>query len=256
MVIFTDTHAHVYSEEFNTDKIECFERSITTGVTRIFVPNIDVESIKVLKDICSQFSSHYFPMMGLHPCSVKDDYKEQLDVIYKELKSEKYYAVGEIGMDLFWDKTTFEIQKTAFIEQAGWAIKFDLPVSIHSRNATPELIKIIKDEKLNNLRGVFHCFSGDKDEAEELINMGFYLGIGGVVTYKNSTLPATLLNVNPDKLVLETDAPYLPPTPFRGKRNETSYIPIIAEKLAMIYGKSVQEIAEITTNNSKQIFGI
>lgn len=255
-MIFTDTHAHVYSEEFINDNEQCFERTIENNVSRVFVPNIDVDSIEPLKLICEKYKENYYPMMGLHPCSVKDDYKNQLRLIYDELVSAKYYAVGEIGMDLYWDKSTFEIQKEAFIEQALWAIKFDLPVSIHSRDSTNELIAIIKNENLSNLRGIFHCFSGDESEAIELINMGFYLGIGGVVTYKNSTLPQVLKTIGKDKLVLETDSPYLPPTPYRGKRNETSYIPLIAEKLAHIFEVSIAEIAEITTNNSKKVFGI
>lgn len=255
-MIFTDTHAHVYSEEFLVDVDECFKRTLFNGVSRVFVPNIDVDSIEPIKNVCKKYKHNYFPMMGLHPCSVAEDYKAKLQLIYNELISDKYYAVGEIGMDLFWDITTFEIQKQAFIEQANWAIKFDLPVSIHSRNSTKELIKIIKEEKLTQLRGVFHCFSGDEEEANELISMGFYLGIGGVVTYKNSSLPEILKRIGIDKLVLETDAPYLPPVPYRGKRNETSYIPVIAEKLAQIFDITLNEIAEITTNNSKKIFGI
>ncbi|MFM9945196.1 MAG: TatD family hydrolase [Bacteroidia bacterium] len=253
---FTDTHAHVYSEEFLNDSDACFIRTIENNVTRIFVPNVDVDSILSLKDICSKYKHNYYPMMGLHPCNVKEDYKEQLNIIYEELISTKYYAVGEIGMDLHWDKTTFGIQELAFIEQAKWAVKLDLPVSIHSREATSELIKIIKDNNLKKLKGVFHCFSGDEKEARELIGMGFYLGIGGVVTYKNSNLPQVLRKLGFDNLVLETDAPYLPPTPHRGKRNETSYIPLIAEKLAQIFEVSMAEIAEITTNNSKKLFGI
>jgi TatD DNase family protein len=154
-------------------------------VSRVFVPNVDVDSITSLNAVCGAYKEYYYPMMGLHPCSVKEDYKDQLGVIYDELVSAKYYAVGEIGMDLYWDKTTLGIQREAFIEQAKWAIKFDLPVSIHSRVATKELITIIKEEKLSELRGIFHCFSGDAEEAKELITMGFYLGIGGVVTYKN-----------------------------------------------------------------------
>lgn len=254
-MIFTDTHAHVYSEEFLNDSDECFNRSVEANVSRVFVPNVDVDSIQSLKIICNKYNQNYFPMMGLHPCSVGDDYLKQLNIIYEELISTKYYAVGEIGMDLYWDKTTFEIQKKAFIEQANWAIKFDLPVSIHSREATKELIKIIKDEKLSELRGVFHCFSGDQSEAMELINIGFYLGIGGAVTYKNSTLPLVLKSVGKENLVLETDSPYLPPTPYRGKRNETSYIPIISEKLAQLFEVTVAEIAVITTNNSIKVFG-
>lgn len=255
-MIFTDTHAHVYSEEFLGDTEDCFKRTLFNGVSRVFVPNVDIESIAPLKSVCETYKVNYYPMMGLHPCSVKEDFKSQLKIIYDELISSKYYAVGEIGMDLYWDKTTFNIQKAAFIEQAGWAIKFNLPVSIHSRNSTQELITIIKEEKLTNLRGIFHCFTGDEIQAKELINMGFFLGIGGVVTYKNSTLPQVLKVVGFDKLVLETDAPYLPPTPHRGKRNETSYIPLIAEKLAHIFEVSLVEIAEKTTSNSEIIFGI
>jgi TatD DNase family protein len=255
-MIFTDTHAHVYSDEFINEYQVCFARTLENKVSRVFVPNVDVDSIKSLNAVCGAYKEYYYPMMGLHPCSVKEDYKDQLGVIYDELVSAKYYAVGEIGMDLYWDKTTLGIQREAFIEQAKWAIKFDLPVSIHSRVATKELITIIKEEKLSELRGIFHCFSGDAEEAKELITMGFYLGIGGVVTYKNSTLPEVLKEVGKEKLVLETDAPYLPPTPHRGKRNETSYIPLIAEKLAKIFEVSVSEIAEITTNNSKKVFGI
>jgi len=255
-MIFTDTHAHVYSSEFETEWDSCFQRTIINGVSRIFVPNVEIETIKILKAICNIYPQSYFPMMGLHPCSVADDYKNQLDIIYNELISAKYYAVGEIGMDLHWDKTTYKIQKAAFIEQARWAIQFDLPVSIHSRSATPELIDIIRSENLLALRGIFHCFSGDKSEAEVLINMGFYLGIGGAVTYKNSKLPQVLHEIGISKLVLETDAPYLPPTPYRGKRNETSYIPLIAQKVAEIFNISIEEVAKITTNNSKEIFGI
>ena len=231
-MIFTDTHAHVYSAEFLNDSGECFDRTILNNVSRVFVPNIDIDSIQPLKEICNTYSQNYFPMMGLHPCSVKEDHENQLKIIYDELIGNTYYAIGEIGMDLYWDKTTYDIQKKAFIEQANWAIKFDLPVSIHSRESTKELIKVIKEEKLSELRGVFHCFSGDETEARELIRMGFYLGIGGVVTYKNSGLAEVLKSVGMNNLVLETDAPYLPPTPYRGKRNETSYIPLIAEKLA------------------------
>ena len=254
-MIFTDTHAHVYSAEFLNDSGECFDRTILNNVSRVFVPNIDIDSIQPLKEICNTYSQNYFPMMGLHPCSVKEDHENQLKIIYDELIGNTYYAIGEIGMDLYWDKTTYDIQKKAFIEQANWAIKFDLPVSIHSREATKELIKVIREEKLSELRGVFHCFSGDETEARELIRMGFYLGIGGVVTYKNSGLAEVLKSVGMNNLVLETDAPYLPPTPYRGKRNETSYIPLIAEKLAQIFEVSLAEIAELTTNNSKKIFG-
>ncbi len=255
-MIFTDTHAHVYADEFANDSELCFSRCLENHVSHVFVPNIDVQSIAALKKTCSAHPMNYFPMMGLHPCSVDENYIGQLELIYEELISDTYYGVGEIGMDLYWDKSTFEIQKNAFVEQAQWAIKLNLPVSIHSREATQPLIKLIKDENLQKLRGVFHCFSGDENEAHELIKIGFYLGIGGSVTYKNSTLPLILKTIGIDSLVLETDAPYLPPTPYRGKRNESSYIPLIANKLAEIFEIDVAEVAEITTNNSKKVFGL
>ena len=182
--------------------------------------------------------------------------KVVLEDIYRFLITNYYYGIGEIGMDLYWDKTTYENQYDAFRIQAKWAIERNLPVSIHSRDATQELIDLIVKEELNELRGVFHCFTGDETQARTIINMGFYLGIGGVVTYKNSTLPGVLEKVGIEHLVLETDAPYLPPVPHRGKRNEPSYIPLIAEKLALIFNLSLAEVAEITTNNSRKVFGI
>lgn len=255
-MIFTDTHAHVFVEEFDGDFDNCFKRSIDAGVNRVFVPNIDENTINAVKNICSQYNENYFPMMGLHPCSVNENFEEQLKNIYNELSSLKYYGIGEVGIDLYWDKSTFQIQKEAFVRQAEWAIEFNLPVSIHSRNATDEIISIIKEKKLSKLRGVFHCFSGDFEQAQTIIDMGFYLGIGGTVTYKNSTLPDVIAKTGINNLVLETDSPYLPPVPYRGKRNETSYIPLIAYKISEILGISIEKTAEITTNNSKNIFGI
>ena len=255
-MIFTDTHAHVFVEEFKIDFEDCFNRSIQNNVQRVFVPNIDENTIESLKNICNKYSSNYFPMMDLHPCSVSQNLQKQLQVIYDELITQKYYAIGEVGLDLYWDKSTLELQKKAFIEQAKWAINHNLPVSIHSREATEEIIKIIKTEKLEELRGIFHCFSGNEQQAKTVINMGFYLGIGGTITYKKSTLPEVIFSIGIDKTVLETDSPYLPPIPHRGKRNETSYIPLIAQKLAEITGLTNEEVAEITTNNSKKIFGI
>lgn len=255
-MIFTDTHAHVFVEEFELDFEDCLNRSIQSNVKRVFVPNIDENTIESLKNICNKYSSNYFPMMGLHPSSVSQNLQKQLQVIYDELITQKYYAIGEVGIDLYWDKSTLEIQKKAFIEQAKWAISHNLPVSIHSREATEEIIKIVKTEKLEELRGIFHCFSGNESQAKTIINMGFYLGIGGTITYKKSTLPEVIFNIGIDKTVLETDSPYLPPVPHRGKRNETSYIPLIAQKLAEITGLTIEKVAQITTNNSKKIFGI
>lgn len=255
-MVFTDTHAHIFVSEFDEDRAESLYRAFQAGVNRIFVPNIDQDTIRSLKDACEPYTEKCFPMMGLHPSSVQENYNQVLSLIHSEFVSGKYYGVGEIGMDLYWDKSTYEWQKHAFIEQANWAIDSDLPVSIHSREATGELIKIIQEEKLSKLRGVFHCFSGTVEEGKTLMNMGFYLGIGGVVTFKNSGLRSTLSQLGTDNLVLETDSPYLAPVPHRGKRNECSFIPLIAATLAEIFDLSLEEIAEITTNNSKKVFRI
>ncbi|NUM32315.1 MAG: TatD family hydrolase [Bacteroidetes bacterium] len=255
-MIFTDTHAHVFLDEFEGDFENCFNRSTNAGVSRVFVPNIDEFSIEAVKNICLKYKQNYFPMMGLHPCSVSENWEKQLEKIYSEFSNSKYFGIGEVGIDLYWDKSTFEIQKKAFVRQAQWAIDLNLPVSIHSRNATDEIISIIKTEKLEKLKGVFHCFSGDISQAETIINMGFYLGIGGTVTYKNSTLPQVIAKTGIKNIVLETDSPYLPPVPHRGKRNETSYIPLIASRISEILEISIEKTAEITTNNSKNIFGI
>jgi TatD DNase family protein len=253
---FIDTHSHIYSNEFAIDSDATYQRELEKGVTKVLLPNINLETVSILHETCKRAPNHYLPMMGLHPCEVKDDYKVVLEDIYRFLITNHYFGIGEIGMDLYWDKTTYENQYDAFRIQAKWAIERDLPVSIHSRDATQELIDLIVKEELNELRGVFHCFTGDETQARTIIDMGFYLGIGGVVTYKNSTLPDVLEKVGIEHLVLETDAPYLPPVPHRGKRNEPSYIPLIAEKLALIFKLSLAEVAEITTNNSRKVFGI
>lgn len=255
-MIFTDTHAHIYVKEFENDFDNCISRNIQSGVKRVFVPNIDETTISLLKTKCEQYPEICFPMIGLHPCSVTQNWEAQLKIIYDEFISYKFYGVGEVGIDLYWDKSTFNIQKSTFIEQAKWAIQYNLPVSIHSREATEQVIEIIKSEKLKDLRGVFHCFSGNEEQAKTVIEMGFYLGIGGTITYKKSTLPDLIKKIGIDKIVLETDSPYLPPEPYRGKRNETSYITLIAQKLANITEKSISEVALITTNNSKNIFGV
>ncbi|MCC6722242.1 MAG: TatD family hydrolase [Bacteroidia bacterium] len=255
-MIFTDTHAHIYVEEFDSDFENCINRSIQNDVKRIFVPNIDETTINLLKNKCELYPEMCFPMIGLHPCSVKQNWEAQLKIIFDELISYKYYGIGEVGIDLYWDKSTFQIQKNVFIEQAKWAIKYNLPVSIHTREATEQVIEIIKSEKLFELSGVFHCFSGNEEQAKTVIEMGFYIGIGGTITYKKSTLPDLIKKIGIDKIVLETDSPYLPPEPYRGKRNETSYISVIAQKIANISEKSINEVALITTNNSKNIFGV
>lgn len=253
---FVDTHTHLFAEEFDSDRDAVIDRAKQARVKTMLLPNIDAGSVSQLKLTCVKYTENCLPMMGLHPCSVQvTDYKNQLEIIKKEYFSDdSYIGVGEIGIDLYWDKSTVDIQKEAFVEQCRWAIEKEQAVSIHTRSATYETIACLKSLPKPPM-GVFHCFSGSFEEAVEIIRLGMKLGIGGVVTYKNAGLPSVLEKISPENLVLETDAPYLPPVPFRGKRNESSYIPYIAEKLAGIYGITVQEIADITTATAKSVFG-
>lgn len=255
-MVFADTHTHLFVEEFDADREAVLHRAIQSRVKTLLLPNIDETSIEALKSFSALDREHCFPMMGLHPCSVKENYKEVLNLILNELDSGfKYYGVGEIGMDLYWDKTTVDWQSDAFLTQCTWAVERNLGVSIHTRSATYEAIKLLKQMK-QVPRGVFHCFSGSFEEAQEIIKLGFCLGIGGVVTFKNSGLPEVLKRIPMDHLVLETDSPYLSPVPYRGKRNESAYIPYVAEKLSEIYDVSVERVAELTTANSKSVFGV
>lgn len=253
-MIFTDTHAHVYSEEFINEYQVCFARTLENKVSRVFVPNVDVDSIKSLNAVCGAYKEYYYPMMGLHPCSVKEDYKDQLGVIYDELVSAKYYAVGEIGMDLYWDKTFIEEQKHAFITQIEWALAFNYPIVIHCRDAFDEIFSVLTSfPKLP--KAIFHCFSGNYEQAKKIIDLGnFKLGIGGVLTFKNSGLDKIVEKIDLEHFVLETDAPYLAPNPFRGKRNEPSYLLEITKKLAEIKNISMVEVAETTSKNADFIF--
>lgn len=251
---FIDTHTHLFTKEFREDRRAVIERALSANVKSMLLPNIDIESISDLKTFTALSPQHCYPMMGLHPCSVKDDYKDQLVHIQSELFSGyKYYGVGEIGLDLYWDKSTFEIQMEVLLQQCQWAAELDLPVSLHTREAVTETITCLKSMH-KRPRGVFHCFTGSLAEAEEIIKLGYYLGIGGVVTFKNSHLPEVLKQVPVECLVLETDSPYLAPMPYRGKRNESSYIPYIASRLAEIYDVNLETIAATTTATAKSIF--
>jgi TatD DNase family protein len=253
---FIDTHTHLYAEEFKEDRKQVIERAINNGVTHLFLPNIDVHSIQPMLDLCWAFPENCFPMMGLHPCSVDEHVEAHLFQIQKWFKKRKFYAVGEIGLDYYWSTEFKDQQISAFKKQCQWAIQYDLPVVIHSRNSTADIISIIKEINHQKLRGIFHCFSGTSAEAEEIVSLGFYLGIGGVLTYNKSTLPDAIVNIGLEKLVLETDSPYLAPIPYRGKRNESSYLLFIAEKLAEIKSVSVEKVAAVTTENSIKIFGV
>ncbi len=255
-MIFTDTHTHLYAEEFASDRNEMMQRALENNITRFFLPNIDVHSIQPMLDLVWTFPENCFPMMGLHPCSVDADFEAQLFQIHKCFSKRKFYALGEIGLDFYWSVEFKDQQIIAFKKQCQWAIDFELPIVIHSRNSTTELIEILKEINNPKLRGIFHCFSGDENQAKQIVEMGFYLGIGGVLTYKNSGLDKAIKEIDLKHLVLETDSPYLAPVPHRGKRNESFYLLEVAKKLAEIKNVSIEKIAEITTENSKIIFGI
>ena len=251
---FIDTHAHIYQDDFLADIEEIMSRAKESGVSKIYLPNVDVPSIKELKDLVAKNSDLFIPMMGFHPCYVKEDYKQQLTVIEKELREGKYAAVGEIGIDLHWDKTFFVQQQDAFRQQIRWAIDLKLPIIIHARESLQEIFQILDEEHREGLKGIFHCFGGTLEDAQKIISYGFKMGIGGTVTYKNSKLPEVLKNLNLQHIVLETDAPYLPPVPHRGQRNESSYVKLVALKLCDIYSLSLEEVANITTANANRVF--
>jgi len=255
---FIDTHSHLYSSQFDEDRTQAINDAISAGVSTILLPNISSEYTKGMLEVCGEFPENCFPMMGLHPCDVNEDNIEgELLHVEQELAKGKYIAVGEIGLDLYWDKTKLEIQKKAFIHQIELAKKYKLPIAIHVRDSFAEAIEII--EKLNDesLSGVFHCFTGRVEDAQRVISLGdFYLGIGGVLTFKNSGLDKTIAKIELQNLILETDAPYLAPAPLRGKRNESKNIVNIAEKLADVQQIDIEDVARITTLNAKKLFGL
>lgn len=253
----TDTHTHLYSEEFDADRNEMIQKAIQAGVTRFFVPSIDSSYTQKMYDLEKQYPENVFLMMGLHPCYVKPEtFEQELLHVEKELASKKFYAVGEIGIDLYWDKTTLEIQKLAFKRQIQLAKKHKLAINIHCREAFDEIFEVLESEKSTDLFGIFHCFTGDLEQANKAISLGMKLGIGGVATFKNGKIDQFLNQIDLKHIVLETDSPYLAPVPYRGKRNESSYTLLVAQKLALIYELPLEKIAKITTENSKQIFGI
>ena len=254
-MILVDTHAHLYTEQFDKDREEMLQRAKANHIQKIFLPNIDSSSIESMLALEVNYPNTCYAMMGLHPCSVKENFEEELQLVKSWLDKRTFCAIGEIGLDLYWDKTFFEQQKEAFRRQIQWAKELNIPIVIHSRNSTQEVIAILKEEKSEKLRGIFHCFGGSVAEAQSIMDLGFYLGIGGVLTFKNAGLDKTMEVLSLDRIVLETDAPYLSPAPFRGKRNESAYIHQIGERLASIKEKSLKEIAAITTRNAQMIFG-
>lgn len=255
---FIDSHTHLFVEEFDEDREAAVQRAIEAGVTKLCLPCITSSSIAPINELCTKHPGVCFPMVGLHPTEIGDDYKEELEKIRKELDSNtNIIAVGEVGIDLYWDTTQRNQQIEVFETQIAWAREKNLPLAIHTRNAFDELRETLDRCRCKELRGVFHCFSGTAEEARKLLQYeGFMYGIGGVVTYKKSTLPETLKEIPLERIILETDSPYLAPVPRRGKRNESSFIPYIAERLADIYGTTVEKVANITTANAEQLFGI
>lgn len=249
-----DTHTHLYVKQFKNDRAETIERAVAAGVERFYLPSIDSAEIDNMLALETAYPERCFAMMGLHPCSVKENYEEELAIVKQWLDKRPFCAVGEIGIDLHWDVTFFEQQKDAFRRQIQWAKELGLAIIIHSRKSTWEVIEILREEQDEKLRGIFHCFGGNVEEANAITALGFYLGIGGVLTYKKAKLDETLQSVDLKHIVLETDSPYLAPTPYRGKRNESAYIKVIAEKLAEAKGISLEEVAEVTTHNAQQIF--
>ncbi|MDX1651196.1 MAG: TatD family hydrolase [Brumimicrobium sp.] len=252
---YIDTHAHLYADQFDDDRTEMIQRAIDQGVQKILLPNINLDSIDGMESLTKQFPEVCYSMMGIHPCDVKENWEDQLATAKTRFLKGKHIAIGEIGIDLYWDKSLKKEQTAAFTEQIRWAKEESLPIVIHCRESFDEIFEVIDKENDESLFGIFHCFTGTENQAQKILEYGgFKLGIGGVVTFKNSGLDKVLKNVSPDYLVLETDAPYLAPSPHRGKRNESSYIPLIAEKLASIYGLSKTEIGQITTKNALEIF--
>lgn len=232
------------------------QRCLDNEVSRLFLPNVDSESIPLVFGLAKRYPEHCFPMLGLHPCDVKDNFEEELSIINKEIAQRKIYAIGEIGIDLYWDKSTLSKQQEAFRIQIGWAKQLGLPIVIHCREAFDEIFTILDELKDKKLRGIFHCFTGNQEQARQVINLGFFLGIGGVLTYKNSGLDKVVQEIDLKHIVLETDSPYLTPVPHRGKPNESSYLIHIAQKLADIKQVTIEKLAEISTENSVKIFGI
>jgi TatD DNase family protein len=253
-MIFTDTHTHLYSEEFDLDRNIIVEKAISSGIKYLFLPSIDSSCHFQMKELKKLFPENIFLMMGLHPIYVKENWLEEMAIVEFELNQKSYVAVGEIGIDLYWDKSNLQAQQDAFLYQINLAKKHQLPINIHCRDAFDAVLEILEQEKSDELKGIFHCFTGNYEQAKQAINCNMLLGIGGVVTFKNGKLDQFLHDIPLEKIVLETDAPYLAPSPFRGKRNESSYIIEIATKISEIYQKPIEEIARVTTKNSFDVF--
>ena len=254
--MITDTHTHLYSDQFDEDRNEMILRAKNAGVSRFFIPAIDSSTSEAMFQLEKNYPKDVFLMMGLHPTSVNENYEEELEFVKNWIDKRPFFAIGEIGIDLYWDKSFLKQQQEAFKTQIQWAKEKKLPIVIHCREAFDEIFEVLKTEKSDDLRGIFHCFTGTKEQALQAISYNMKLGIGGVVTFKNGKIDQFLHEIDLKHIVLETDAPYLAPVPYRGKRNESAYITNVIDKLVDIYGLSFKEIAKITTQNSKEVFGI
>ncbi|HSG68066.1 MAG TPA: TatD family hydrolase [Bacteroidales bacterium] len=255
-MILIDTHTHLYLNAFDDDREEMVNRAIATGVKYMFLPNIDSTSVKGMHALANKFPENCFPMMGLHPTSVKENYREELALVEKLLGEITYWGIGETGIDLYWDKTYYREQVEAFNRQIDLAIAYDLPLVIHARESFREIFRVLENRDIKGLRGVFHCFTGSSDEANRAIKLGFMLGIGGVLTYNKSGLDKVVEEVGLEHLILETDAPFLPPVPHRGKRNESAYVLHVADRMAEVLGKPLDEVASATTANACELFNL
>jgi TatD DNase family protein len=255
---FIDTHTHIYAEEFDPDRDAVIQQAVDKGVDRLLLPAIDRSYYERMMSVADHHKEVCFPMIGLHPTSVKASFREELDFVKETLEKsrEKFYGIGEIGIDLYWDNTFVNEQTLAFSDQLDLAIEYQLPVAIHTRNSFDIAIKLMRQKNNPELKGVFHCFSGSVEQAQQATSLRFMLGIGGIITYKNSGLQKVVEATSLDHIVLETDAPYLPPVPYRGERNESAYIPVIAKKIAEIKRVTIEEVAEITTKNAVNLFNL
>lgn len=252
-----DTHTHLFSDQFDEDRHSVIQAALDAGVSKMLLPNIDLESIDAMHQLEKDFPDNCLAMMGLHPCSVTENWESELAVVKEHLFNRKYIAVGEIGMDLYWDKSTLGYQQKAFAQQIEWAKQLKIPIVIHVRDAFNEAFEIVDQLNDDCLTGVFHCFTGTQDQAQHILNYGgFKLGLGGVLTFKNAGLDKVIKDIELNHLILETDSPYLAPHPNRGKRNETSYITYVASKLAEVKGISIEEVAAVTTKNAEELFGL
>ena len=254
--MYIDTHSHIYDEAFDTDRESVFHRALEVGVEMVLLPNTDESTIKPMMDFYESHQDNCRVMMGLHPEGVKEDYKRHLSVIEKEMEKQCWIGVGEIGLDLYWDKTFEKQQVEVLTEQLRWAKQLKLPVSLHTREAFDLMFKVLEHEQDGSLKGVFHCFNGTKEQADIAMSLGFHLGLGGVITYKNCDVKSFLNEIPLDKILLETDDPYLPPVPYRGKRNEISYMTEVAKKIAEVKQIDIKEVAEATSNNARQLFNL